>query len=184
MLALINEMLDVTRLRAGQGLELERRRVDLVSLARAAAVAQEQATASCHIDVQAPDGEVVGDWDANRLARVLGNLLSNAVKYSPERAMVWVTVTCHDGWAELRVRDRGIGIPTDDLPHVFDWYRRGSNIGSRTSGSGIGLAGARRIVEQHGGTIEVASEEGVGSEFTVHLPFELPREVPRLVREG
>ena len=73
--------------------------------------------------------------------------------------------------AVVAVRDLGIGIPPGDLAHVFDQFHRASNVVGRIAGTGIGLAAARHIVEQHGGTISVATREGVGSTFTVCLPL-------------
>jgi len=89
---------------------------------------------------------------------------------------VTVTVTCahHDDggiWAELSVRDRGIGIPAADLPYLFERFRRGSNVSGRFAGTGIGLSGAKQIVEQHGVDLSVESVEGEGSVFTVRLPL-------------
>jgi signal transduction histidine kinase len=74
-------------------------------------------------------------------------------------------------WAVLRVKDLGVGIPTKDLPRVFDRFYRGTNVAGKIPGSGIGLAGARQIIEQHGGTITAESREGIGSTFTVRLPL-------------
>ncbi|MGE3599462.1 MAG: sensor histidine kinase [Dehalococcoidia bacterium] len=71
----------------------------------------------------------------------------------------------------IQVQDEGIGIPPADLPHIFERYQRGANVAGRIAGTGIGLAGARQIVELHGGTIEVESVEGHGSVFTVRLPL-------------
>ena len=71
----------------------------------------------------------------------------------------------------IRLPPEGVGIPTADLPHVFPRFRRGGNVTDRISGTGIGLAGAARIVEQHGGTMDVESTEGQGSTFTLRLPL-------------
>ena len=73
--------------------------------------------------------------------------------------------------AVLQVGDEGVGIPAHDLPHVFEWYRRASNAASGGAGAGIGMAVTRQIVEQHGGTVEAASELGRGSTFTLRLPL-------------
>ena len=73
--------------------------------------------------------------------------------------------------AVLRVSDEGIGIPADDLPHVFDWFRRASNAADKIAGTGIGLAAARQIMELHGGTIGADSQEGSGCTFTLRLPL-------------
>ena len=105
---------------------------------------------------------------------MLQNLLDNAVKYSSPDQPVTVSVRREEvdgvAWATLRVRDSGIGIPSADLQHIFELYHRGGNVGS-VSGEGLGLASVRRLVEQHGGRVEVASEPGVGSIFTVRLPL-------------
>jgi PAS domain S-box-containing protein len=176
MAALIGELLDAARLRSGQPLELVRHPTDLVALARRV-VGQVQAGTAAHaLAVEATVPELVGDWDAFRLERVLGNLLANAVKYSPAGGEVRVVISRIDGpdggRALLRVRDRGIGIPAADLPRVFERYRRAANVRGRIAGEGIGLAGARQIVEQHGGTIEAESREGEGATFTVRLPLD------------
>jgi signal transduction histidine kinase len=95
------------------------------------------------------------------------------VKYSPAGGTVTVQVCGErDGsgeWAVVKVADEGVGIPPSDLPSVFAPFQRGGNVGT-IPGTGVGLAGARQIVEQHGGTIAVVSAEGKGSVFTVRLP--------------
>jgi len=80
--------------------------------------------------------------------------------------------TTGDGqaWAVLSVQDHGIGIPSPDLPHLFQRFRRGGNV-ANIGGTGIGLAGARQIVEQHGGTLTAISEEREGSTFVMRLPL-------------
>jgi signal transduction histidine kinase len=172
MLALVNELLDVARLRMGQTLDLDRAPTDLVALARRAADAQQHTTERHRIRVESRADELVGEWDAARLGRVLGNLLDNAVKYSPEGGEVVVELAAEDGLAVLRVRDRGIGIRLADRERIFRPFQRGTNVGRGIAGTGIGLAGARQIVEQHGGTISVESEGGAGSTFTVRLPLD------------
>ena len=117
---------------------------------------------------------LVGQWDRERLRRLLANLLMNAAKYSADGADVIVHVACEEGRvAVLEVRDRGIGIAATDLPHVFERYFRGANAVGAVAGSGLGLASALHIAEQHGGTITVASDEASGSRFTVRLPIEV-----------
>jgi PAS domain S-box-containing protein len=175
MTALLNELLDVTRLRLARPLELDPRPVDLVALARRA-VAEYQATTDLHALrlVYAAD-EVVGRWDGARLERVLANLLSNAVKYSPNGGEIVVSVATENqsdaDWAMLAVKDQGMGIPAADQPHIFNRFHRAYNVRAHIQGTGIGLASARYIVEQHGGSISVSSEEGAGATFTVRLPL-------------
>lgn len=171
MTTLIDELVDVARLRAGQPLDLRLGPVDLVALVRLCADHYGRASGRVRIEAAAP---VVGVWDERRLERVIANLLTNAIKYSPDGGEIVVRVDHEeeDGrpCAVVSVADRGVGIPAEDLPRVFERFHRGANVGG-IAGTGIGLAGARRIVEQHGGTIAVASREGDGSTFTLRLPL-------------
>jgi PAS domain S-box-containing protein len=174
MTAQIGELLDAARLRAGEPLELDRRPTDLVALAHQVATQVQQMTVRHTVDVRAAVPELIGEWDPVRLERVLGNLLGNAVKYSPDGSEIRVEVRREEdqhAWACVEVRDRGIGIPAADLPHIFERYHRAANVVGRFPGEGIGLAGARQVIEQHGGTIDVYSHEGQGSTFTVRLPL-------------
>ncbi|GIE82119.1 two-component sensor histidine kinase [Actinoplanes philippinensis] len=113
------------------------------------------------------DGDPVVRADPVRLRQVVGNLVSNAIRYTPEGGSVTVSAS----QSTITVRDTGIGISEDDLPRVFDRFWRADESRSRaTGGSGLGLAITRKLVEAHGGTIEVASTRGVGTVFTVRLP--------------
>jgi two-component system sensor kinase FixL len=177
MSALIDELRDTARLQSGRPLELEYQLTDLVALARREAGLWQQMTARHHIVVDTELPELIGEWDERRLERVLSNLLSNAIKYSPEGGDVVVTVrrVQPDGspcpWAELTVSDRGIGIPADELPHIFDRFHRARNVVGRVAGTGLGLVAAKQIVEQHGGQITVTSREAQGTTVTVRLPI-------------
>ncbi|MCC7023436.1 MAG: PAS domain S-box protein [Thermomicrobiales bacterium] len=174
MMNLLEELADVMRLRAGQEIDLHRALTDLVAVTRR--VSDEHARISEHhqIRVVADVDELIGFWDGARLERVLGNLLGNAIKYSPEGGEITVRLSRQEGvagpLAVLSVEDRGVGIPARDLGLVFERFRRARNV-EHFAGSGIGLAGAKRIVELHHGTIGVASVEGEGSIFTVQLPI-------------
>ncbi len=120
-------------------------------------------------------GELVGTWDMPRMERVLDNLLSNACKYSPEGTEVCVALareeTPDGAWGVVRVQDHGVGIPAADLPHVFERFHRAGNVRGRFAGTGLGLPGARQIVERHGGTITVESQEHRGTTVTIRLPL-------------
>lgn len=173
--AVVDDLLDVTRMEIGQPLSLERRPVDLAGLVREAASEQQAATEHHSIRLVVTDEALVGEWDATRLRRVVDNLLTNALKFSPEGGEVVVTLGREEAEekvsAVLTVRDFGIGIPADDLPRIFERFSRGSNVVGRISGTGIGLASARYIVESHGGTIAVESTEGQGTLVSVRLPL-------------
>jgi signal transduction histidine kinase len=169
----LDELVDAGRLQTGRPLELRRDHVDLVGLARKA-VSEHQHTTDRHaLHVSSSVSHLVGTWDETRLGRVLDNLLDNAVKYSPRGGAVNVAISAEQGdQAVLSVSDCGEGIPANDLPHIFERFRRGANVEGRIPGAGIGLAGVQSIVEQHCGTIAVASEVGVGTTFTIRLPLE------------
>lgn len=107
--------------------------------------------------------------DENLLRHCLGNLLSNAIKYSPEGGETVLSVYRQDRALVFNVSDQGIGIPDADLPHLFDAFRRASNVGA-IPGTGLGLAIVMRAIERHGGTVGVASEVGRGTRFTITLP--------------
>lgn len=173
-LTMIGELLDVARLGMGEAVELEREPVDLVSLAQEVVAERQSRATQHHIELESSTSQITGLWDRARLRRVLANLLSNATKYSAPGTRIWVNVTSYEttdgARASVTVRDEGMGIPSDELSAVFHWYHRASNVSS-LPGTGIGLAGARRIVELHGGAISVASVEGAGSTFTVDLPL-------------
>lgn len=177
MNGLISELLDFAQLQVGKPLELYRRTTNLVALASRVVTEHQHYTEKHIIRFETALPELVGLWDAPRLERVLDNLLSNAIKYSPKGGEIVVEVA-EEGedrsWAVITVKDQGIGIPTSDLPYIFEWFRRAANVFGRISGTGIGLASARQVVEQHGGTLEVISREGVGSVFTVRLPVKSP----------
>jgi PAS domain S-box-containing protein/excisionase family DNA binding protein len=186
MAAMIDELLDVTRLELGQPLALERALTDLVALAEQVAAEHRPAAPQHTIRVEAAVPRLLGWWDAGRLERVLDNLLSNAIKYSPNGGEIVVEVTrveeATGEWAVVTVRDDGIGIPAADLPRIFERFHRGANVAGRIGGVGLGLAGVRQVVEQHGGTVTVDSREGEGSTFTVRLPL-TPPEAANLDRD-
>jgi signal transduction histidine kinase len=172
----IEELLDVAQLQAGQSAPLRSRPTDLVDLVRGVMAAHEGDLAGHRLRLDAPPEPIVGRWDAVRIRRVVENLVSNAIKYSPAGGEIVVAVRPERGdghaWAVFSVRDHGIGIPAADLPSIFSSFFRGSNVDAETGGFGLGLAGAHQIVIQHGGRIDVTSEVGVGTTFTVRLPLD------------
>ncbi|MBZ4415291.1 hybrid sensor histidine kinase/response regulator [Myxococcus sp. RHSTA-1-4] len=174
MSELIDHFLEVTR---SEMQPLRRERLDLRALVDSKVHAME-ASARHRFVLHAEGGDFTGDWDAQALERVLENLLGNAVKYSAPGTTVTVMLAVEPAspvdQVRLEVSDEGVGIPAGDLPLVFERFHRGSNVSPDVSGSGVGLASARRLVELHGGTIHVESQEGRGSTFIVRLPRGLP----------
>jgi PAS domain S-box-containing protein len=175
MTSWIEELLDVAQLEAGRALSLRLNLVDLVEMAAQTVADHQQSAADHQIVLERGLPRLEGCFDVPRLRRVLDNLLSNAVKYSPGGSPIIVRVDRAEDatgpWAILEVEDQGVGVPATEVEHIFERFHRARNVAERVRGTGIGLAGARRIVEQHGGRIELRSQEGRGSTFTVRLPL-------------
>jgi heavy metal sensor kinase len=170
MRRLTDSLLELARLDAGQE-TLRREKTslsaiveDCVNLIRPLA-----ATRRLQIRCDLASAEVFGD--TSRLAQVVTNLLTNAIAYNRDGGEIRIATRTENSGAILRVADTGCGISAADLPRVFERFYRANK--SRTGGhTGLGLAISKSIVEAHGGTIEVASEENVGTTFTVFLPGE------------
>jgi signal transduction histidine kinase len=166
---LINDILEFSALESGQ-LKLSRARVDLAALA-GEVVREAQGLALARpvsVRMLGADG-VVAKVDAKRVRQVLTNLVGNAVKFTREGEVV-VEVSRAGGFARLSVRDTGPGISPQERAVIFQEYKQAKEERPRRRGTGLGLAIARRLVLMHGGTIEVDSELGRGSTFTVLLP--------------
>lgn len=126
------------------------------------------------LEISMADSTAVIQGNAAQLRQLFVILLENAVKYNVPNGAVEVSVSKKGDFLHVSVQDHGIGIPADDLPHIFDRFYRGEQSRQEQSGSGIGLAIAEWIVENHNGRIEVFSESGKGSTFTVTLPLATP----------
>ena len=123
------------------------------------------------LTTELPDAPLVTRHDPQRLGQVLINLIGNALKFTPRGGSVRVTLVSHLRGARIQVSDTGVGIGTNELPHVFERFYRGSGANeARSSGSGLGLAIVRSIVEMHNGRVMVESRVGSGTTFTVTLP--------------
>jgi two-component system, OmpR family, sensor kinase len=168
MRKLIGALLELARLDAGQE-QMKRMNFDLSSTARDCVelirpLADERGV---KIISELTPLEIPGD--SERLAQVITNLLTNAIHYNVPDGEVRIAAQSQDGMAILTVADTGAGIPAEDLPRVFERFYRADKSRS-TGGNGLGLAISKAVVEAHGGTIEVASEENAGTTFTVRLP--------------
>lgn len=173
---LLNDLLDHARLQSGEQLDLAPQPTELIALLERLAAEWDRLNDRHHFEVEVVGEALTVTVDPRRFERVLENLLSNAVKYSPPGGRVTLAARPEDGdgraWVVVEVRDGGIGIPASDVPYVFEPYRRGGNVLGQVSGTGLGLANARRLIEQHGGTIAIASVEGEGTSVTIRLPRE------------
>jgi two-component system, OmpR family, phosphate regulon sensor histidine kinase PhoR len=177
MMGLITELLDVSRIDTKR-FELFPQPVEWLGFLRHQATAFRVQNPNREIRFSGPLDETIVIVDPNRMRQVVGNLLSNALKYSPEGTPIDIVVREKDGRVTTSIIDHGIGIPPDELPHLFERFHRARNVSSRYYGGlGLGLYITRAIVEAHGGTISVTSEEGAGSTFTMDLPKRPPNAV-------
>jgi signal transduction histidine kinase len=127
---------------------------------------------------------VTGDRD--RLVQVVSNLVNNAVKYSPEGGVVTISSRAEGGYALITVADTGLGIPPDEIAHVFERFRRvRSGAAQSIAGTGLGLTIVKQIVEMHGGKIWVESAVGHGSAFHFTIPLAADAVTPSMqLRHG
>ena len=169
---LVADIIDVSRGATG-GLDVERRPLDVTAIVHAAVdtVRDSGAARGITLRLHAPSGAVMTVGDSGRLQQVMWNLLENAVKFSGDGSSVDVTVTRADDVVEVAVADSGPGLDAAFLPYVFEEFRQADESMTRTHGGlGLGLAIARRIVQQHGGTIVAVNRAEGGALFTVRLP--------------
>jgi signal transduction histidine kinase len=170
---LVDDLLDVSRITRGK-INLSREVVELSDLvARAVETVQPLIVERGHqLTLDVADGSIQVFGDPLRLTQALGNVLSNAAKYTENEGRISLVARQVDGDVEIRVRDTGIGIPSDLQPRIFDMFiQLNHRTGRPQSGLGIGLALVRKLLEMHGGTVTVFSEgNGLGSEFLITLP--------------
>jgi PAS domain S-box-containing protein len=171
---LVDEILDVARLSQGR-LRLEPEPCSLNEVVKDVVERHESQAAAAGASLQVTaDGEATGRWDRFRLEQVVTNLIANAIKYAPGKP-IEITVQARPAVARLCVKDHGLGIAPADLDRIFGRFER-AGAAQGIGGLGLGLYIARELVEAHGGTIQVRSRPGLGSEFTVNLPRTLPAE--------
>ncbi|MBK8987069.1 MAG: HAMP domain-containing histidine kinase [Chloroflexi bacterium] len=174
LLDIVNNLLEIGKLQSGTPVLLERSSFDLALLVKGVTEALETQALERNIslnDESVPSpAEITGD--EKKIQRIVSNLISNAIKYTPEGGQVYIDTHVSGQYAVLAIRDTGYGIPTDELPFIFDRYSRVKKHQSIAIGTGLGLAIVKSLVEAHQGEITVESEEGVGSTFTVRLPVQ------------
>jgi PAS domain S-box-containing protein len=167
---MVELQLDMSRLHTGK-LRIEHAPVDVGAVARRV-VEEFLPTATAHtVAYVGPDGPLLVEGDELRLIQVIQNLVQNAIKYSPAGGAVQVQAEQRDTTIHLAVLDEGIGIPDAELSQLFQRFYRASNIDEhQISGLGVGLHIVKELVTLHGGTVNVVSEAGRGSTFSIILP--------------
>ncbi|HLX39296.1 MAG TPA: ATP-binding protein, partial [Ktedonobacteraceae bacterium] len=174
---LIDEILDLSRIESKR-LLLNIRSHDLIQtltqVIESQLIMTKRHTIHLVLDGVTAQDTLTGYFDEDRIIQVLNNLINNAVKYSPNHYEIEVGLRFSGEKADealIWVRDHGIGIATNELPHIFERFHRASNLDRSISGLGIGLYLVNELVARHGGHIQVESTEGKGSTFSVTLPL-------------
>ncbi len=190
LLELINDILDLSKVEAGQ-MELKQSDIDVRAtvdqvVALCTGNAKQKGIA---LDVDIPQHEMTMWADARAVKQILFNLLSNAIKFTPELGLVTVTAWQSSVTSTLTVRDTGVGIPKDQISHITQpFYQVDNRFDAPSEGTGLGLALVRQLVELHGGSLDIESEEGVGTTIRVRFPQptgsspEKPADGPEQVR--
>lgn len=169
--SLIEDMLDISRLEAGQGLSLHLEEFDLSMIVKQLATQYQDSLKKHQVVAHTPKTPLRVSADLGKIQRILENLLSNASKFSAANSLIEVTCEAKGGLAWVQVKDQGIGISDEKQSRVFDKFYRidGSNTAPR--GLGLGLHIVKNIVEAHGGQVSLESKLGTGTTFTFSLPL-------------
>ena len=174
MIRLVDDLMEVSRINRGKIL-LQRRVADFREIIRdAVEISRPLIDSGKHeLSIRLPASELMVEVDPVRIAQVVANLLNNAAKYTPDGGLIAVEADAENGFAVVRVRDNGIGIPTDLIPELFKLFVQGEVVSSRAKGGlGIGLALVRDLVNLHDGEVVASSDgPGKGSQFVVRLPM-------------
>ena len=171
---LVNDLLDVSRVTSGK-VSLLQERMDVVELVErlVSEAGAEARREQIHLSITSDAGPLWVVGDQVRLEQVFSNLLGNALKYTPARGRIEVVLVHEGPEVRVHIRDSGVGIPEDALPHIFDLFTQADmTIDRARGGMGIGLTLVRSLVQLHGGSVRAESAgPGRGSEFTVRLPL-------------
>ncbi len=173
LLGLINDVLDLAKVESGR-VDLEFEELDLPQVVEETVASLQPLAERKQLSLRAELAAPTVWADPNRLRQILNNLLSNAIKFTPEGGRIAVAAELYGGQVALAVTDTGVGIAPADQLRVFEEFQQVGDLAARQAGTGLGLALTRRLVEAHGGHIELWSQPGEGSRFTVFLPATEP----------
>ncbi len=186
LVRLVDDLMDMSRISTGK-LELRKERVSLAAVINSALETSRPLIEEMghELTVTMPKEEIVLDADLTRLAQVFMNLLNNAAKYSDRAGHIWLVVERQGSDVTVSIRDSGIGIAFDQLPRIFEMFSQvDRSLQKSQGGLGIGLTLVKRLVEMHGGAVDVRSEGlGEGSEFIVRLPVLVATTKPPVAKE-
>jgi PAS domain S-box-containing protein len=166
---MIRDLLDFTQARLRGGIPIQRQPIDLLTIVRQSVDEVKTASPRRCINVRS-SGDTTGSWDPDRIAQVITNLVTNAQQYGPPDGCVDVEVIADESHVRLCVHNEGEPIPPEQLARIFEPLERGTKSDPGIRNIGLGLFIVDHIVKAHGGRVEVRSEAGEGTTFTVTLP--------------
>ena len=174
LLTLINQLLDLSKLEAGS-MELKAEQHNIISFLKSVFFSFESLAESKKISLKfvSEFANIPLRYDADKMEKIICNLISNAFKFTSENGEIILSVDIIPSSVEIKLKDTGIGIPSDSLPHIFNRFYQVDGSSTREhEGTGIGLALTKELVELHKGQITASSKEGEGTEFTIHFPID------------
>lgn len=174
LVRLIDDLLDLNKLEA-RSLKLLPEDIEYISLVAQVVYSLKELAyeKGLSLAMEWPTAEIALAADRDRISQVLVNLINNAIKFTERGEVTVIVENSHNGSVTTRVRDTGIGIPRDEIDKIFDrFYQINRPLVEKSRGAGLGLAISKSLIEMHGGSITVASQEGVGSEFSFTLPLQ------------
>ena len=170
---LVRNMLDIEKLQSGETLSAQKVSLDLPNLiGQMIEIMQPEASRKkITLSYKPQEEKLELELDRLQMERILYNLISNAIKYTQLGGKICVESSTQNSNFVMHITDTGYGIPQDEVPHIFERYKRVQILEDKATGTGLGLAITKALVEEHGGEIAVDSTVGAGSKFTVMLPF-------------
>lgn len=168
---LVDDLLDISRVEAGQPLVLDYERFRFDDLLRDVLRPYQEKSPRHRFELHSATAQTEIEADQGRVRQVLNNLVSNAVKYSPQGGLIKITVESAGGHYRLSVADQGIGMTGEQVEHIFDRFYRADSSNTAVQGVGLGMSIVRHIIQAHQGEIKVDSQLGKGTTVRVELPF-------------
>jgi signal transduction histidine kinase len=174
LLRLVNDILGLIRLEEGRA-SLAKKPVDMVHFLRHTTASMKHLAAmkGITLNLEDPQGDLWINADSDALEKIVGNVIANAIKFTPPEGRIDVTATHEGNMVTVRIADTGIGIPPEQLPHIFDrFYQVDGSATRRHQGLGLGLALVRELITRHGGDVAVSSDSGRGTTFVLRFPHQ------------
>lgn len=175
LLRLVNDILSLIRLEEGRA-TLAKRPIDMGHFLKHTAASMKHLAAlkGVHLDLQEPSGDLLISADQDALEKIVSNVIANAIKFTPPDGRIDISASDDEDFVTIKVSDTGIGIPAEQLPHIFDrFYQVDGSATRRHQGLGLGLALVRELMTRHGGDVTATSDTGRGTTFVLRFPHAL-----------